>query len=135
MTANKTNVSFNKFVLFVQFVIIRIIRFLSKIARGGVLLPLLSCCFMVPKGGFEPPRGSPTTPSRWRVYQFHHFGINHIIKSPQPPFTKGGKEGTSILPLLLRLRYRNLRLNGDLRGFCRGRLGRPLFDHRGGPSC
>ena len=30
---------------------------------------------MVPKGGFEPPRGSPTTPSRWRVYQFHHFGI------------------------------------------------------------
>ncbi len=29
---------------------------------------------MVPKGGFEPPRGLPTTPSRWRVYQFHHFG-------------------------------------------------------------
>ena len=35
--------------------------------------------FMVPKGGFEPPRGLPTTPSRWRVYQFHHFGIN-IVK-------------------------------------------------------
>ena len=34
---------------------------------------------MVPKGGFEPPRGSPTTPSRWRVYQFHHFGINLIF--------------------------------------------------------
>ena len=31
--------------------------------------------YLVPKGGFEPPRGSPTTPSRWRVYQFHHFGI------------------------------------------------------------
>src|SRR4030043_379011 len=30
---------------------------------------------MVPKGGFEPPRVLPTTPSRWRVYQFHHFGI------------------------------------------------------------
>ena len=29
----------------------------------------------MPKGGFEPPRGLPTTPSRWRVYQFHHFGI------------------------------------------------------------
>jgi hypothetical protein len=36
--------------------------------------PLLSDA-MVPKGGFEPPRGLPTTPSRWRVYQFHHFGI------------------------------------------------------------
>jgi hypothetical protein len=31
---------------------------------------------MVPKGGFEPPRGLPTTPSRWRVYQFHHFGVH-----------------------------------------------------------
>ena len=29
----------------------------------------------VPKGGFEPPRLVGTTPSRWRVYQFHHFGI------------------------------------------------------------
>jgi hypothetical protein len=35
---------------------------------------------MVPKGGFEPPRGSPTTPSRWRVYQFHHFGIELLSK-------------------------------------------------------
>jgi hypothetical protein len=34
---------------------------------------------MVPKGGFEPPRGLPTTPSRWRVYQFHHFGIRAIV--------------------------------------------------------
>ncbi len=34
---------------------------------------------MVPKGGFEPPRGLPTTPSRWRVYQFHHFGISPIL--------------------------------------------------------
>ena len=33
---------------------------------------------MVPKGGFEPPRGWPTTPSRWRVYQFHHFGIGLV---------------------------------------------------------
>jgi hypothetical protein len=32
----------------------------------------------VPKGGFEPPRVLPTTPSRWRVYQFHHFGIIRI---------------------------------------------------------
>ena len=29
----------------------------------------------MPKGGFEPPRLVGTTPSRWRVYQFHHFGI------------------------------------------------------------
>jgi hypothetical protein len=50
---------------------------------------------MVPKGGFEPPRGSPTTPSRWRVYQFHHFGKMEI--TPQP--------------LFLWLRYRCLRLN------------------------
>ena len=29
---------------------------------------------MVPKPGFEPGRAVLTTPSRWRVYQFHHFG-------------------------------------------------------------
>ena len=29
---------------------------------------------MVPKAGLEPAQASPTTPSRWRVYQFHHFG-------------------------------------------------------------
>ena len=29
---------------------------------------------LVPKGGLEPPRAMLTTPSRWRVYQFHHFG-------------------------------------------------------------
>ena len=38
---------------------------------------------MVPKGGFEPPRGLPTTPSRWRVYQFHHFGSRSAIKKSQ----------------------------------------------------
>ena len=32
--------------------------------------------YLVPKGGLEPPRASPTTPSRWRVCQFHHFGTN-----------------------------------------------------------
>jgi hypothetical protein len=53
---------------------------------------------MVPKGGFEPPRGSPTTPSRWRVYQFHHFG----------------KMEKTSKPLFLRLRYRCLRLNRHL---------------------
>jgi hypothetical protein len=37
----------------------------------------------VPKGGFEPPRGLPTTPSRWRVYQFHHFGSRSAIKKNQ----------------------------------------------------
>ena len=27
------------------------------------------------RGDSNPHRMSPTTPSRWRVYQFHHFGI------------------------------------------------------------
>ena len=44
---------------------------------------------MVPKGGFEPPRGLPTTPSRWRVYQFHHFGnLQTILKSLITRITK-----------------------------------------------
>jgi hypothetical protein len=29
---------------------------------------------LVPKAGLEPARAMLTTPSRWRVYQFHHFG-------------------------------------------------------------
>jgi hypothetical protein len=29
---------------------------------------------MVPMAGLEPARALPTTPSRWRVYQFHHIG-------------------------------------------------------------
>lgn len=32
---------------------------------------------MVPKPGLEPGRFVATTPSRWRVYQFHHFGIKN----------------------------------------------------------
>jgi hypothetical protein len=27
------------------------------------------------EGGTRTPTGFPTTPSRWRVCQFHHFGI------------------------------------------------------------
>ena len=42
--------------------------------RRGLLASPPVIRSMVPKGGFEPPRGLPTTPSRWRVYQFHHFG-------------------------------------------------------------
>ena len=45
----------------------------ESLGRGFLTANLLK--LLVPKGGFEPPRGSPTTPSRWRVYQFHHFGI------------------------------------------------------------
>ena len=30
---------------------------------------------LVPKAGLEPARAMLTTPSRWRVYQFHHFGF------------------------------------------------------------
>ncbi len=31
--------------------------------------------WLVPKAGLEPARAMLTTPSRWRVYQFHHFGF------------------------------------------------------------
>jgi|GEM_PF-3329553 len=31
---------------------------------------------MVPMGGLEPPWTTSTTPSRWRVYQFHHIGVS-----------------------------------------------------------
>ena len=57
-----------------------------KNKKRRVTSPLLHP--MVPKGGFEPPRGLPTTPSRWRVYQFHHFGNRADIK-----------KGYSVLPL------------------------------------
>ena len=52
--------------------------------RRGILTSPLMGCLMVPKGGFEPPRGLPTTPSRWRVYQFHHFGIDPLSKKVNP---------------------------------------------------
>ena len=45
---------------------------------------------MVPKGGFEPPRGLPTTPSRWRVYQFHHFGTIAILRLTPTALQPGG---------------------------------------------
>ena len=31
---------------------------------------------VVPRAGVEPARELPTTPSRWRVYQFHHLGTS-----------------------------------------------------------
>ena len=31
---------------------------------------------LVRKAGLEPARAMLTTPSRWRVYQFHHFREN-----------------------------------------------------------
>jgi hypothetical protein len=33
---------------------------------------------MVPKARFELARARLTTPSRWRVYQFHHSGKNYL---------------------------------------------------------
>ena len=132
---------------FVQFVIIRVVRFIFKITRGGVLLPLLFCCLMVPKGGFEPPRGLPTTPSRWRVYQFHHFG-NLLIQNPSHlPLTKGGVSqspfGKACLPvgrggkggLFLRLRQRCLRLNRNLLRFYRSCLSWSFLHHSGSSFC
>ena len=79
---------------------------------------------MVPKGGFEPPRGLPTTPSRWRVYQFHHFG--KIFNPYLPPLPTGRQalaKGRKIVSplitgdeggLFLRLGDRHLRLNRHL---------------------
>jgi hypothetical protein len=98
---------------------------------------------MVPKGGFEPPRGLPTTPSRWRVYQFHHFG--KIINPSQPPLPTGRQalvKGGKIIPpfikgdkggLFLRLRCGHLRSNRHLRGRCGGRGSRSFLHDRGGP--
>ena len=42
---------------------------------GLLVRPFISIDFnMVPMAGLEPARALPTTPSRWRVYQFHHIG-------------------------------------------------------------
>src|SRR3990170_2166810 len=57
----------------------KIIPFGQNNKRRGILTSPLPNDLMVPKGGFEPPRGLPTTPSRWRVYQFHHFGNIQIM--------------------------------------------------------
>jgi hypothetical protein len=54
-------------------------------------MPTLFLLFMykkivqvVPKPGFEPGRELPTTPSRWRVCQFHHFGsITEVFNNSQ----------------------------------------------------
>jgi hypothetical protein len=47
----------------------------------------------VPKPGFEPGRELPTTPSRWRVYQFHHFGscVAVFNNSENPPCQYGNR--------------------------------------------
>src|SRR4030042_6041048 len=51
---------------------------------------------MVPKAGFEPARVFPTTPSRWRVYRFHHFGtwvIDHLLGGAAGPGGAGWTGG------------------------------------------
>jgi hypothetical protein len=61
---------------------------------------------MVPKGGFEPPRGLPTTPSRWRVYQFHHFGSRSAIKNSAAVMQcSSSKSSTIVLPHTATLAY------------------------------
>jgi hypothetical protein len=128
--------------LFVQFVIIRIIRFLFK-KQEERFSPLLFHCSMVPKGGFEPPRGLPTTPSRWRVYQFHHFGNRSASRKSQ--FSAAVMQCCSLgvqtaiqqhskTFLFLRLRCGHLGLNRNVRGLRRSRWGRSLFHQRGDPS-
>jgi hypothetical protein len=44
---------------------------------------------LVPMGGLEPPWTTSTTPSRWRVYQFHHIGCFFVWLSTY------GKSGRS----------------------------------------
>ncbi len=45
-------------------------------AKAGGDIKSPPAFLLVPKTGVEPARAKPTTPSRWRVYQFHHFGIS-----------------------------------------------------------
>jgi hypothetical protein len=48
---------------------------ISEIKKASNLLAFL---YLVRKAGLEPARAMLTTPSRWRVYQFHHFRKNFI---------------------------------------------------------
>jgi hypothetical protein len=42
--------------------------------------------FFGAEGGTRTPTGFPTTPSRWRVCQFHHFGTcADLLKHPLRP--------------------------------------------------
>jgi hypothetical protein len=93
--SQKTKIEYWKFG---HYLIIGAWSLVIKNKRRGILTSPLVGCLMVPKGGFEPPRGLPTTPSRWRVYQFHHFGKMEITPKA----------------LFLWLRFRYPRLNRHL---------------------
>jgi hypothetical protein len=56
------------------------------------------------EGGTRTPTGLPTTPSRWRVYQFHHFGkrVNYQIFTLRALTAARAPEGP--FPAVLRLR-------------------------------
>jgi hypothetical protein len=46
------------------------------------------------EGGTRTPTGFPTTPSRWRVCQFHHFGtLRKKHTSDAAPENQGGETG------------------------------------------
>src|SRR3954464_15820039 len=51
-----------------------------RLRRAASLLPVVSGA----DGETRTPTGFPTTPSRWRVYQFHHVGafLRGLTKTP-----------------------------------------------------
>src|SRR3954464_11613314 len=50
-----------------------------RLRRAASLLPVVSGA----DGETRTPTGFPTTPSRWRVYQFHHVGAS--LRADQNP--------------------------------------------------
>lgn len=59
-----------------RFVLVAIIAKCQKEYNG-----LKKFVRMVPKAGVEPARPEGTTPSRWRVCQFRHFGTRQLKTS------------------------------------------------------
>src|SRR5688572_28456427 len=49
------------------------------------------------EGGTRTPTGFPTTPSRWRVCQFHHFGTLKTSEGYCFFFGSGGLPGTGFV--------------------------------------
>ena len=45
------------------------------------------------EGGTRTPTGFPTTPSRWRVCQFHHFGTGKVQVCSGLPYETGEVPG------------------------------------------
>jgi hypothetical protein len=51
------------------------------------------------EGGTRTPTGFPTTPSRWRVCQFHHFGTETQVRSGGSPRCKKANHSGTLTSL------------------------------------